>query len=219
MLARLRAYAAHPDPLTAALNMLAVVLAANTPFYPLYLWAVLGDAATPVLLLTLCSLPFWASVPLIARRSGLAARIAICLIGTLNTLWCSAVLGLASGVALFLIPCVMLATLGFHHQERRIMRALAALPFLAYGVLRLWPPGPLAPPFTPAQHADLLTLNAVSVACLTFLLGLTIAAVRPTRLPDAAAAPAPAAPAPAAPDMVAPDIVAPEMVAPGRRAR
>lgn len=181
MLGRIRDYAAHEDKLTESLNMVAVVLAANTPFYPLYLWAVLGKAATASVLLTLCSLPFWASVPLIAKRSGLAARVALCLIGTVNTVWCSLILGFASGVALFLIPCVMLATLGFHHEERRVMLPLAALPFLAYALLRIWTVTPALPVFTAAQYAHLVTLNAFSVACLTFLLGLYVTAARPTR--------------------------------------
>lgn len=173
-------FVAHDDPLTATLNTVALVLAGNTPFYPLYLWAVLGHVASASILLTLCSLPFWLAVPLIARRSGFAARLALCVVGTLNTVWCSYVLGFDSGVALFLIPCVMLATLGFHHEERHTMFAAAALPFLAYGLIRLLPLAP-ATLYPVADYAHLVTLNAFSVACLTGFLGLAFTGARPTR--------------------------------------
>lgn len=173
-------FVAHEDPLTASLNTVALVLAGNTPFYPIYLWAVLGSHAASSILLTTVSLPFWLAVPLIARRSGYAARLVLCVVGTLNTIWCSYVLGFDSGVALFLIPCVMLSTLGFHHQERRTMLLTAALPFLAYGVIRLVPVGP-ATIYPVSDYGHLVTLNAFSVACLTGFLGLSFTGARPTR--------------------------------------
>lgn len=172
----------HEDGLTATCNTIALVLAGNTPFYPLYLWAVLGRDAGPFVLLTLASLPFWLAVPLLARRSGYAARALLCTVATLNTAWCNHVLGFSSGVALFLIPCVMLATLGFHQSERRTMFALAGLPFLAYAALRLAPMPPVAT-YPAAAAASLATLNGFSVACLTFFLGLAFATVRPAAPP------------------------------------
>jgi hypothetical protein len=172
----------HPDPLTAAMNTVAAVLAGNTPFYPIYLYVVLGRDATPMILLTLCSLPFWCAVPMLARRSGLAARVFLTVIGVLNTLWCAVVLGFNTGIALFLIPCILLATLGFHRAERRLMLGLTALPFLAYGVLRYAPMGPLMR-MSAAAQLDLVTLNGFSVACLCAFLGYRFAGARPTKLP------------------------------------
>lgn len=182
VLAAYRKYVAHEDPLSAALNSVAMVLAGNTPFYPLYLWFVLGHRAAPSILLTLLSFPLWAAVPAIARRNGLAGRLTLVVVGTLNTVWCSYVLGFDSGTALFLIPCIMLATLGFHHRERVIMLACAALPFVAYAVLRLIriPPVSLYPA---ADYGHLIMLNAFSVACLTGFLGLAFTGARPTRRP------------------------------------
>jgi hypothetical protein len=168
-----------PDPLTAAMNTVAAVLAGNTPFYPIYLYVVLGRDATPALLLTLCSLPFWCAVPVIARRSGVAARVFLTVVGVLNTVWCAAVLGFDTGIALFLIPCILLATLGFHRAERRLMLGLTALPFLAYAVLRYAPIGPMVR-MGAAESLDLVTLNGVSVACLCAFLGYCFASARPT---------------------------------------
>lgn len=180
LLAAFSRYIAHEDALTLALNKVAMVLAGNTPFYPLYLWAVLGRDATASILLTLCSFPFWALIPAIARRNGLAGRMTIGIVGALNTLWCSAILGFHSGTALFLIPCVMLATLGFHHYERRIMLAVAGLPFLIYALLRIVTIGPVKT-YTAAEYSALITLNGFSVACLIGFLGLTFAQARPTK--------------------------------------
>lgn len=172
-------YVAHDDPLTFALNKVAMVLAGNTPFYPLYLWAVLGRDASPVILLTLCSFPFWAVMPAIARRNGLAGRVFLTVIGVLNTIWCSVILGFDSGTALFLIPCIVLGTLGFHQRERKLSLAISALPFIAYGFLRIANIAPLRL-YDQAECSSLITLNGFSVACLIGFLGLAFAAARPT---------------------------------------
>jgi hypothetical protein len=171
----------HPDRLTAAMNTVAAVLTGNTPFYPIYLYLVLGRDATPAILLTLCSLPFWCAVPVIARRSGVAARVFLTVMGVLNTVWCGVLLGFDTGIVLFLIPCILLATLGFHRAERRLMLGLTALPFLAYGVLRYAPIGPVIRMSAPEQ-VDLVTLNGVSVACLCAFLGYCFAGARPTEM-------------------------------------
>jgi len=179
LFAALGRYIAHDDPLTGALNKVAMVLASNTPFYPLYLWAVLGRDASPVILLTLCSFPFWAVMPAIARRNGLAGRVFLTVVGTLNTIWCSVILGFDSGTALFLIPCIVLGTLGFHQRERKLSLAISALPFIAYGFLRIANIAPLRL-YDQAEYSSLITLNGFSVACLIGFLGLVFASARPT---------------------------------------
>jgi len=181
LFAALGRYIAHDDPLTGALNKVAMVLASNTPFYPLYLWAVLGRDASPVILLTLCSFPFWAVMPAIARRNGLAGRVFLTVVGTLNTIWCSVILGFDSGTALFLIPCIVLGTLGFHQRERKLSLAISALPFIAYGFLRIANIAPLRL-YDQAEYSSLITLNGFSVACLIGFLGLAFATARPTPL-------------------------------------
>jgi hypothetical protein len=181
LFAALGRYIAHDDPLTYALNKVAMVLAGNTPFYPLYLWVVLGHDAAPSILLTLCSFPFWAIVPAIARRNGLAGRLTLIVVGVLNTVWCSAVLGFESGTALFLIPCILLGTLGFHQRERILSLVMAGLPFLAYGYLRFGPDVAFAH-YGNAEYSSLIRLNGFSVACLIGFLGIAFAAARPTRV-------------------------------------
>ena len=171
----------HADPLTAAMNSVAVVLASNTPFYPIYLYVVLGRDATPAVLLTLASLPFWCAVPMLARTSGVSARVLLTVISVVNTMWCTVILGFDAGIPLFLIPCIMLATLGFHRSERGLVLGLTALTFLAYGVLRYAPVGPLLH-LDAAQNWTLVTLNGFSVACLCAFLGFCFAGARPTAL-------------------------------------
>lgn len=65
---RLRAYASNDEPLAAAGNKVALVLAGNTPFYPLYLAAVAGADGMPWPLMTLFVFPFFLMVPAISRH-------------------------------------------------------------------------------------------------------------------------------------------------------
>ena len=71
--AALRAYAGHSDPRVAVANTIALVVAANQPFYPLYLYGLLDGAITPVWF-TFLSTPFFLAVPAVARRNAAAGR-------------------------------------------------------------------------------------------------------------------------------------------------
>jgi hypothetical protein len=170
LLDRIGAYAAHPDPRTALANTVAVVVAGNTPLYPLYLWWVLG-AFVPASLLTLCSFPFFLSVPAVARCSALAGRAMLPVVGTANTVFCTWVLGRESATELFLLPCILLGALLFRASERSLMLAALALPFLSYLLIgdHLGPP---PQPFTAEQSVAMLKLNALSVGCLVAFIGL-----------------------------------------------
>jgi hypothetical protein len=163
---------AHPDPLVAASSFIALVLAWNAPLYPVYVWFIAGPSALPSALLTACSLPVFAAVPLLARRSTLAARVLLCLAGTANSVFCCWVIGAGAGVALFLLPCIQLATLAFRPAEWRAAYPLALLPILfGWALLGHLP----APPhqYTADQYQHLLRLNAGSVAVLIAFLGFT----------------------------------------------
>jgi hypothetical protein len=164
----------HPDGLTATANLVAVVVAWNTPLYPLYVWWAAGSSGMPWALLSLCSLPFFLAVPMIARHSSLAARAALPLIGTANTLFCTWLLGEAAGEQLFLLPCATLGAMLFHKAERAPMLILSVLPVAAFLVLQGRYP---APPhlYDAAQYRALLSMNAFSVGCLTVFLGLLFA--------------------------------------------
>lgn len=169
------AYIAHPDPLTAKSSLIAFVIASNGPFYPLYIYLLIGWAAWPTGLTMLAS-PVFMLLPALSRRNSLAGRLALPLVGTVNTVWCTKLLGMASGVELFLLPCISLAALSFTVNERRIAWAVLALPFAFY----LWQNhgggigGPLLS-FTNAQNEAIRSLNIASVGTLTAFLGLVYA--------------------------------------------
>ncbi|HEX7565243.1 MAG TPA: hypothetical protein VF396_18640 [Bradyrhizobium sp.] len=169
--ARLRVYAANDEPLAAAGNKVALVLAGNTPFYPLYVAAVAGTDGMPWLLMTLFAFPFFLMVPAISRHYPFLGRATLALAGAINTVFCTWLLGERSGTELFLIPCVMLASLLFGAKERRWMLTLAALPLCAYIFLH----GNYgAPPYLYRDdaYAALFSMNAFSVGTLSIFLGI-----------------------------------------------
>lgn len=169
------AYTDHPEPLTAATSLTAFVIGANGPFYPFYLFIMIGSTALPVFLTMLAS-PLFLAIPFLARRHPRVGRMALPVLGTLNTVWCIKLLGMDSGVALFLLPCIGLAGLSFTTAERRLSLSLLALPF-AFFLWQTHGPGLGAPllSFTPAQAAALRGLNIASVGTLTAFIGLVYA--------------------------------------------
>lgn len=84
-LARLRAYATVDDPLAGAAATVALVVAGNQPFYPLYLHAIAGWAAWPVWL-TLLSTPFFLLVPAAARWTSSIGLLPVVSVASLVTL-------------------------------------------------------------------------------------------------------------------------------------
>lgn len=169
--ARLSAYMSNEEPLAAAGNKVALVLAGNVPFYPLYVVGVAGSDGMPSLLLTLLVFPFFLSVPAIARRRPRLGRAVLSLAGLANTVFCTWLLGERSGTELFLVPCIVLASLLFGAGERGFMLLLAALPLLAYILLH----GHYgAPPHLYGEEAysALFSMNAISVGTLSIFLGI-----------------------------------------------
>jgi len=170
-MARLGAYAAHDEPLAAAGNKVALVLAGNTPFYPLYVAWLAGLDGMPWLLLTQLVFPVFLAVPAIARQNPLLGRVTLCLAGTANTVFGTWLLGQQAGVELFLVPCITLASLVFGTGERALMLVVAGLPLAAYYFLH----GHYgAPPhlYAAEAYAALFSMNAVSVGTLSIFLGI-----------------------------------------------
>lgn len=168
---RIGAYAANDEPLAAAGNKVALVLAGNGPFYPLYVIALAGSDGMPWLLMTLLAFPVFLMVPAVARRHPLLGRIMLSLAGTIHTVACTWVLGEKSGTELFLIPCAALAGLLFGAGERVWMLLMAAPPFIAWFLLH----GRYgAPPYLyrDEDYAALLSMNAISVGTLSIFLGI-----------------------------------------------
>jgi len=152
----------------------ALVVAFNQPFYPLYLHAIAGTAAWPAWL-TLITTPFFAAVPAVARRHALAGRALLTLAGIANTVLGVKLFGARSGVELFLLPCLLLAALLFHPSERRVSYPLMALPFLCYLVLDAHL-GDALMQVSDSDYPSLLAVNATSVGGLIVLIGLLAAA-------------------------------------------
>jgi hypothetical protein len=164
---RHRRYAAHDDAAAAVANFVALVIAWNGPFYPLYVALLTGWDR--LVLLTLPATPLFFLVPLAMRWSSRLGRAALPLIGTVNTLWCTKLLGAVSAVGLFLMPCVLLAALLFRRGERAWMLVAAGLPLAA----ALLPDTIFGAPLlrlAPDQEARLAALNFVSAAMLSGLL-------------------------------------------------
>jgi len=163
----------NPDPLANATGTIAMVVAVNQPFYPLYLHAIVGSAAWPAWL-TLLSTPFFAAIPAVMRRHSLTGRAMLPVVGVLNTMLCAKLFGLASAVELFFLPCILLAAMLFRPDERAIMVPILLTPVLAYLALdsNLGPPLQV---FSPEEYRSIVAVHAVSVAGLTAFIGLLFA--------------------------------------------
>lgn len=169
-----QAYVAHPDPRTALANLVALLIVSNQPFYPLYVYLIVGDAAW-VTCVTFLSTPFFFAVPAVARRNALYGRILMCVAGTLNTVVCMWAFGTASGVELFYLPCILLGAILFRPDEKAAALLCVGLPMAAYLFLH----GRLGAPlhvFTPKEYSSLVSLHAISVGCLIALIGYSFAA-------------------------------------------
>ena len=167
---------ASVDALTAATVTIAWVIVANKPFYPLTIWWTVGNGVGASFLSVL-SMPLFLAIPFIARRSALAARIALPLVGTLDTLLETKLFGTGSGTELFFAACIMLVALSFRGTERLWQIGLTGLVFAAFLLTRtvigeawhLW---------SASDLATLLNVNAFAVACLTAFIALRYAGLR-----------------------------------------
>jgi len=171
----LRAYMASNDPHVSAANTIAMVLAWNQPYFPLYLWWFVGRDAWVGIPDAFSGFLFFA-VPAIARRSGMLGRVALIVFSVANVVFCSMMVGEAAGVQLLLLPCGMLAAMLFGWRERFLMLPMAALPLVAWLLTR----GRLdIPPvrFPPAAYESLFTLNAVSAGALMVFFGWLLAGI------------------------------------------
>jgi hypothetical protein len=172
---RLKAYAADANPHVAAANTIALMLAWNQPFYPLYLYWIVGrDAWTGIP--DAFSAVLFAVVPAVCRRAPLAGRVFLVAISALNVAFCSAMLGEDAGVQLLYLPCGMLAAMLFSWRERWIMAPMATLPLVLWLLTR----GRLDTPpvrFSAEAYGTLFRLNAVSAGLLMVFFGWLLAGI------------------------------------------
>ena len=174
---RIAAYAAHDDPMVASCNLIALVVASNQPFYPLYVYWAVSDHISPVFF-TFLSTPFFLAVPAVARRWPIAARALLPIAGMANTVLSAKVFGQASGVGIFLIPCALISATFFRTSERSVAFILIGAALLAY----LGLDGAYGAPhlYTASEYQAFSRLNAISAGTLTVFAGL-IAAGRLSR--------------------------------------
>jgi hypothetical protein len=171
IIAGARNYVASDDPRVAAANLVAMVLAWNTPFYPLYLRGAAGAAIWPGGWLTLCVFPLFLAIPSATRRWPAGGRVLLVVIGIGNTLFCTWLLGEASGTEIFLLPCITLAALVFRRDERFVLFGSMGLPIVAW--LALDGRYPVSPFVCSGQAcARIFWMNAFSVAVLLAFLGV-----------------------------------------------
>jgi hypothetical protein len=163
------------DPLTQATVTVAWVILLNKPFYPLYVWWLVGSGVQASLW-TLVSMPFFLLIIYLGPRNPLAARIALPLVGAVDTLFETKLFGYGSGTELFLAPCIMLVALGFHAQEKWWQRGMAALLFAlffaAHGRL-----GAALHAWSPSELATLFKINVFAVASLMAFVAIRYAGI------------------------------------------
>ncbi len=82
-------------------------------------------------------------------------------------------IGIETGVELFLLPCILLAACLFRREERIVMLAVLALPFLAYFVADP-AVGPPMKAFGAGECRSIVAMHAFSVACLFALIGFNL---------------------------------------------
>lgn len=162
-------YIAHPDPATRAANLIAVVVGGNSPFYPLYV-ALLAGWNRPGVWLTVLATPFFLSIPLLSRRDPAWSRMSLPLVGAVNTVWCSLLLGSPCRVDLFLLPCLALCALRLPRAGALllcgviVLAEIALVEFGTAGLLDL----------TLSESEAVGRLNAISVATLSAVIALNI---------------------------------------------
>jgi len=177
-LLRLREYMESSDPLVTIAGVIAVLLAANEPFYSIFLRVFVG-VTTWTALLALLPVPFYAVVPAVARRHSLVGRVMLPIVGVANVLLWLKLFGSASGVELYLFVCILLGAVLPRTGERLKMAAALALALIVYLAIgrRLEPVQTLST----EAYALFAAVNAFSVAILIAVIGLMLSLILAAR--------------------------------------
>ncbi len=158
------------DALTLATVTIAWVIVINKPFYPPTIWWIVGNGVEAAWISAL-SAPFFLAIPFIARRSPLAARVLLPVIGTLDTVFETKLFGRASGTELFFAACIMLVATSFRASERFWQIGLTGFVFASFLVTR-YLIGDALHVWSEADLGKLFNLNAFAVACLMAFIAL-----------------------------------------------
>ncbi|SFB62912.1 hypothetical protein SAMN03159496_06110 [Rhizobium sp. NFR07] len=171
----MRAQKASLDPLTRATVTIAWVICLNKPFYPIYVWYLVGHGVSTSLG-SLLAAPAYLAIPFLARRSPIAARAALPLVGAFDTLFETQLFGQASGTELFFGACIMLVAVSFRADEKWIQRGLAVVVFAVFFLSR-HSGGPPYYGWSGADLAALSNLNIFAVACLMAFIAMRYAGI------------------------------------------
>jgi hypothetical protein len=166
------AYAANPDPRVASCNTIALLVASNQPFYPLYVYFSVSRHIAPTLL-TFLSTPFFLAIPAVSRRFPVFGRALLPLTGLGNVVVSAKAFGAASGVAIFIVPCALIAAAFFRPSERIIAFALLALALATFLGIDTYASDPVHT-YSQTEYAAFVRLNALSASALVTLLGLML---------------------------------------------
>ncbi|RBP03524.1 hypothetical protein DFR50_14310 [Roseiarcus fermentans] len=163
--------AAPLDERTAACRSVAWMVALNKPLYPLAALALIGGDAAVRSLAALASLPLYAAIPWLARRTGFWARVALPVVGVADTAFAAKVMGADTGAEVYFAACGLLAVVGFGPREATARRVLVGFVYLALVVLH-WGAGAPLQPWPADEAARLLTINVYSAAALFAFIAL-----------------------------------------------
>lgn len=156
--------------MVAACNLIALAVASNQPFYPLYVYGIVSEHVWPTVF-TFLSTPFFLAVPALARRYSKTGRALLPIAGMANTVLSAQVFGPASGVEIFLIPCALIAATFFRASERPVALILIGVAVLIYLALNEVYGAPVHL-YSPAEYQEFFRLNAMSASTLTIFVGL-----------------------------------------------
>ena len=165
-------YAANSDPRAAGCNTIALLVASNQLFYPLYVYFAVSGHIAPTLL-TFLSTPFFLAVPAISRRSPVLGRALLPLTGLANVVVSAKAFGAASGAAMFIVPCALIAAAFFRPSERIFALALLALALAIFLGIDSTVLAPLHV-YSQTEYAAFGRLNSLSASALVTLLGLML---------------------------------------------
>jgi hypothetical protein len=157
----------RPDA-AAVVTSVAWIVAANKPFYPLYI-AYLAPAGFAASAITLLSLPVYVLVALRGRLAPALLWLAP-VAGAADSLLAHKAFGAGAGLEAFLAPCAMLAVLVGRERGVRMGRLLLALLGAMFLFLHQWRPLPLAALDAQAL-GHLRDLNLYSVVGLMIFIG------------------------------------------------
>jgi hypothetical protein len=170
------AYVANPDPLVVAGNLVAVLVGSNQPLYPLTLYWATGADVTG-LFIVFVSAPCFLAIPFVARRSSLAGRVMLVVVGSIDTFISVKVYGQAGGNELYLGPCLLLAAMLFRKREQGL--SLGLLTLIVAGLIALHDRyGASFLAWSAKDYATMMNLNIFYVAMLTAFIGLSVGRAR-----------------------------------------